>query len=102
MKSTISGPFRNTVYNLMRDVGYHFQYEDKKTKELSFARPRSGFPRFHLFIKTSGNDLSLSLHLDQKKPVYEGTTAHSGDYDEPVVQQEMTRIKQLIKNPIQY
>ena len=102
MKSIINGPFRNNIYNLMRDAGYHFQYEDAKTKELSFSRPKSGFPRFHLFIKTMGNDLSLSLHLDQKKPVYEGTTAHSGDYDEPAVNTEMARLKQEILNPTRY
>jgi uncharacterized protein len=29
MKFTLKGPFRENVYNLMREIGYHFQGEDK-------------------------------------------------------------------------
>jgi hypothetical protein len=50
----------------------------------------------HLFIKTEEGGLTFSLHLDQKKPIYDGATAHAGDYDGPVVEREMARIKQYI------
>jgi len=100
MQFTIPGPLKNNIYNLLRDAGYHFQREEKvaaKT-EYSFTRPKNGFPRFHIYAKISGNDLLVNLHLDQKKPVYEGVTAHSGDYDEPVVKREMERIIQALEN----
>jgi hypothetical protein len=98
MKVTIAGKLKNTIYNLMRDLGYHFQGQDQATNELGFARPRTGYPRLHLFAKQDKDNLLLSLHLDQKKPVYDGATAHSGDYDGPVVEREMARIKQYISS----
>jgi len=100
MKTIINGPLKKNIYNLMRDIGYHFQREDNETRatEYSFVRPRHGFPRFHIYAIAQGQDLSINLHLDQKKPVYQGTTAHSGDYDEPVVAREMERIRRLINN----
>jgi hypothetical protein len=100
MKITITGNLKNTIFNLMRDLGYHFQGEDINTRELGFARPRIGYPRLHLFVKLDKNNLSLSLHLDQKKPVYDGATAHSGEYGGPVVEKEMARVKQYIENQI--
>jgi hypothetical protein len=100
MKFSIIGPLKNNIYNLMRDAGYHFQREENiaSKTEYSFTRPRNGFPRFHIYAKIANKDMLINLHLDQKKPIYEGTTAHSGDYDEPVVMQEMERIKLAIKN----
>jgi len=65
---------------------------------LGFARPKTGYPRLHLFIKIENDGLTLSLHLDQKKPVYDGATAHAGDYDGPVVEREMARTKQYIES----
>jgi len=101
MKEKITGKLKSTIYNLTRDLGYHFQGQDDKTEELGFARPKSGYPRLHLFTKQEKDSLSLSLHLDQKKPVYDGATAHSGDYYGPVVEREMARIKQYIESQIQ-
>ncbi len=98
MKEYVDGKLKSTIYNLMRDLGYHFQGQDEKTKELGFTRPKTGYPRLHLFAKTENERTSLSLHLDQKKPVYDSTTAHAGDYDGPVVEREMARIKQYIES----
>lgn len=100
MKILINGPLKNNIYNLMRDAGYHFQREDheRDATEYSFVRPRMGFPRFHIYAKMDGKDLALNLHLDQKKPIYRGTTAHSGDYDGPVINNEAARIKQALNN----
>jgi len=100
MKFTITGPLKNNIYNLMRDIGYHFQREEKRDNmaEYSFVRPRTGFPRFHIYARVENGNILASLHLDQKKPIYEGTTAHSGDYDEPIVEKEAARIKQMAQN----
>jgi len=101
MKFIIPGPLKNTIYNAMRDAGYHFQREDNErdATEYSFVRPRVGFPRFHIYAKMENKNLAISLHLDQKKPVYRGSTAHAGDYDGPVIEHEAARIKQMIENP---
>jgi len=102
MKFIISGPLKSNIYNLMRDTGYHFQREDNErdATEYSFVRPRHGFPRFHIYAKMEGINLALNLHLDQKKPVYQGSTAHSGDYDGPSIEREIARIKYAIQNPL--
>lgn len=86
----------------MRDAGYHFQREDRERNatEYSFVRPRMGFPRFHIYAQMTGGDLQLNLHLDQKKPVYHGSTAHSGDYDGAAVEGEAARIKKMIDENI--
>ena len=99
MQTTIKGPFKNNIYNLMRDCSYHFQREDSEANstEYSFVRPRHGFPRFHIYARMQDGGLQINLHLDQKKPVYQGPTAHSGDYDEPVVAREMERVKRSIE-----
>lgn len=102
MKLIIPGPLNKNVYNLMRDIGYHFQREDseREATEYSFVRPRHGFPRFHIYAKTEGNGVCINLHLDQKKPIYQGSVAHSGDYDGPTIEREIMRIKQAIENPL--
>ena len=102
MNLYIQGPLKKNIYNLMRDLGYHFQREDAESNstEYSFVRPRLGFPRFHIYAKMDGKNLAATLHLDQKKPVYRGSVAHSGEYDGPVIQREIERIKNLIDNPI--
>jgi hypothetical protein len=97
MKFIIRGPFRENIYNLMRKIGYHFQRKDEKTNELTFARPPRSYPRFHLFLKQEDGNLVFSLHLDQKRPVYQGTPAHSGEYEGEVVEKEAERIKQILK-----
>ena len=79
----------------MRNIGYHFQREDSESDatEYSFVRPRIGFPRFHIYAKMDGSNLVCNLHLDQKKPLYRGSTAHSGDNDGPAVEAEANRIR---------
>jgi len=101
MKFIISGPIKENIYNLMRKVSYHpaplSKGRGEQKGELSFARPPRGFPRFHLFMKVEGENLILDLHLDQKRPIYKGVTAHSGEYDGKVVETEAERIKQILQ-----
>ena len=82
----------------MRRLLYSPKGIDEKTGEMKFTRflDSSGYPRFHLFIKESGNELIFSLHLDQKKPSYKGVPAHSGEYEGKIVEQEAERIKSII------
>ncbi len=98
MNFTIKGPFKENSYNLMRKIGYHFQKKDQTKSELAFVRPSSGYPRFHLFLKEENDNLVFNLHLDQKRPIYKGTTAHSGEYEGESVKKEAERIRQTFKN----
>ena len=88
---------KNTI-NLMRKIGY-FYLEEKSGP--SFVRPLNpnGYPRFHIYLETEENKkgVILNLHLDQKRPSYNGTSAHAGEYESPVVEQEMERIKQVFQ-----
>ncbi len=83
---------------MMRRAGYGFERKDSKTGEDAFGR-RFGsrdFPKFHVYAKKDGDTLIVNLHLDQKKPTYEASASHSGEYDGEVVEQEAKRINILI------
>jgi len=105
MKFIISGPLQDNIYNLARKIGYQF---DRVTKdadgndEADFSRilSASGYPKFHLYVKSKGNDndIVFNLHLDQKRPSYKGTSAHAGEYQGPTVAAELERIKKIINN----
>ncbi len=95
MKFTIEGPIKDNIYNLMRKAGYNLQ--KKEEEEFSFLRPPRGFPRFHLFLKWQGENLLCNLHLDQKRPVYKGAPAHSGEHNTEVIKEEIERIKNICR-----
>ncbi len=116
MKFVIKGPFKENIYKLMRKISYHFLrvaetsshlsprptpqglVKDEQKGEFELARPSKGYPRFHLFLKIQGDNLFFNLHLDQKKPTYEGTPAHSGEYDGELVSKEVERIKETLSD----
>ncbi len=82
---------------LLRRAGYTFQYEDHG--EMSFVRPlaTSGYPRFHLYAKVSGIDLSISFHLDQKAHTYGDETRHHGEYEnEGALKEEADHLKKML------
>lgn len=84
----------------MRRAGYGFWSAGKKSNGESFARRLSAgdYPRFHIYAKKEGNDLILNLHLDQKKPSYSGSRAHSGEYeDSEVLTKEAEKIKNILQ-----
>lgn len=97
MEFKIKGPFKENVYSLMREIGYHFQERNGEKSELIFVRPSKGYPRFHIYLKIGDSNLIFNLHLDQKKPIYKGVPAHSGEYEGEVVEKETERIKKLLK-----
>lgn len=85
--------------NFMRQCGYIKIENPHKNNEISYAKSfESGrfYPRFHAYLsELLDKKVELSLHLDMKKPSYEGTSAHSGEYDGELVQGEILRIKEL-------
>jgi len=85
------------IVGVARSLGYVII--DTKGSEYNLVRKLTGqnYPRFHAYVKQSGVNFNFSLHLDQKKPSYEGAHAHSGEYFGPVVETESDRIKQILK-----
>ncbi len=87
------------LLNLARKIGYFFLKQERD--ELSFIKPleRSGYPRFHLYLKqnSENREIIFNLHLDQKRPVYKNAPAHSAEYESPLVEREAKRIKQTLK-----
>jgi excinuclease UvrABC nuclease subunit len=80
-----------------RDIGYVII--DTNGNENNLVRKLHGdnYPRFHIYLKQTGENLIFSLHLDQKKPSYSGSHAHSGEYFGPVVEAEADRIKEILQ-----
>lgn len=96
MKFIIKNNFKENIYTLIRNTGYYLQNEDKEKNELNFVRPSRGYPRFHVYLRREGENLIFNLHLDQKKPIYKGAAAHSGEYDGKIIEDEKERIKQIL------
>ncbi len=80
----------------MRRLGYKpLGYTERQ--ELNCVRPLGGnYPRFHIYATIDPKVVTMNIHLDQKKPSYEGTSAHSGDYDGEIVKDEVLRIKEAL------
>lgn len=89
----------NNIKVLMNRLGY-YQHFDRNTNQVSYIRRfgRLDYPRFHIYIDQRNNSLSFNLHLDEKKPSYQGYHAHSGEYEGDVVQAEAERIKGYLQN----
>lgn len=89
---------KDNPLNLMRRAGYAFQRNEGG--EMSFIRPfsRSGFPRFHIYARVLGSNLTISIHLDQKKETYGKDTRHHGEYgQEGALGEEVERLKRVLK-----
>jgi len=99
MKIIIEKP-RSNAHRLMRQCGYFF--ERQQGEELVFSRivgaAKSGYPRFHAYVKIDkvSQQTFINLHLDQKKPIYQGVPAHSAEYEGEVVEKEAQRIKSIL------
>lgn len=101
MEIDIPFDFKVNLRTFLRRAGYT-EFVDPNTSQASYTRrlSRDYYPRFHLYLKERDGKDILNLHLDQKKPSYPGSQAHSGEYDTAVVQREVSRIQGLIKNQI--
>ncbi|MEA3450221.1 MAG: hypothetical protein U9Q85_04605 [Patescibacteria group bacterium] len=83
---------------LMRQAGYALHY-DRRSGRDSFARRlgRNFYPRFHVYLAEMGEKTIIDLHLDQKRPRYQGQKAHNAEYYSEAVEEEINRIKSFIK-----
>lgn len=89
----------------MRRLGYSpdrrtgFPAQRSAAQESSYQRRlgRLVYPRFHVYVNQDSSDLLvLNIHVDMKKTSYEGSHAHSGEYDGPLLEEEAARIQQYI------
>ncbi len=87
----------DTSWNLLRQAGY--QPDRGNRGQVSYSKPLMGssYPRFHIYIQEEipGERIVLTLHLDQKKPSYQGSHSHSGEYEGEIVGKEAERLKAL-------
>lgn len=86
------------IVSLARKIGYRVISGDEK--EYSMIRPIAGmdYPRFHIYAKPINGKpgFAFNLHLDQKKPSYQGARAHSGEHDGELIENEAKRIKDIL------
>ncbi|MBI2482667.1 hypothetical protein HYV74_00645 [Candidatus Uhrbacteria bacterium] len=83
-----------------RRAGYAYQKEEGG--ELAFTRRVGGasFPRYHVYVTDANGaraQLTINVHIDQKQPTYTAGKVHSGEYDGPLVEQELARLRQLVQ-----
>ena len=98
MKVTYDKSVMHSPLAVLRKAGYS-AFVDPNTGEESFVlRTTTEFyPRFHVYVADRGSEVEVSLHLDQKKPSYGQSHAHSGEYDGAVVEREMRRIDRWVR-----
>jgi hypothetical protein len=91
---------QKSVVAVSREIGYLI-IDTNERGEVNMVRKLAdqNYPRFHIYLKTQGQDFLFSMHLDQKQPSYGGGShAHSGEYFGPVVDEEADRIKIILEN----
>lgn len=96
MKQFFAGPLSDNARNVLRRLGYGEQRT--RTGQISYVKRVAGerFPRYHAYVEDMNGGLQVNLHVDQKEASYEGTSAHAGEYEGPLVDVEMQRIGDLV------
>lgn len=95
MRLNFSKSVIGNAATFIRRCGYG-EYYDKKLGKVSYmkrARIQDMFPRFHVYIEEVSDEVVFDLHLDQKRPSYEGSSMHSGEYEGGAVEREAGRIR---------
>jgi len=102
MKIFLPFEFQINLRTFFQRAGYT-EFNDPNTGKSSYTKRLSPnyYPRFHLYVETDkDNRRFFNLHLDQKKPSYAGSSAHSAEYDGQLVEQEASKLQGLIKNQL--
>lgn len=97
MKLYFKDTYQFTTRTLLRKCGY--SETSNQEGVVSYVRifGPGGYPRFHCYIENAVKGFQVNLHLDQKRPVYAGGTAHSGEYEGKVVEHEAARMVRIIQ-----
>jgi len=99
MKFQIKADFKENLDVILKKCGYflHPRYENSYIRRLS----NIGFyPRWHLYFGKNNDYYDFDLHLDQKSASYDGQIAHSGDYYDLNVKNEIKRIINIMSKNI--
>ena len=96
MKKFFPGPISDNARNILRRLGYGEQRTH--SGQISYVKRVTGerFPRYHAYVEDLNGGLQVNLHVDQKEASYEGTSAHAGEYEGPLVDREMGRIAEFV------
>ena len=96
MKQFFKGPLSDNARNFMRRLGYGEQ--TTRQGQVSYVKRLGSerFPRMHAYVEDKDGGMQVNLHLDQKAASYEGTSMHGGEYEGPLVEQEMMRIASVV------
>ncbi|MBI4256684.1 hypothetical protein HY626_01345 [Candidatus Uhrbacteria bacterium] len=96
MKQFFTGPLSDNARNLLRRMGYGEQRT--RAGQISYVKRVAGerFPRYHAYVEDLNGGIQVNLHVDQKEASYEGTSAHAGEYEGPIVEHEMRRITEFV------
>lgn len=81
---------------LRRKANYHPHPASGGDSSYIKSISRGDYPRFHIYPKEEDGFQILSLHLDMKKPSYEGSHAHNAEYESEQVKKEARRLKSLL------
>jgi hypothetical protein len=84
-------------HEVMQRFGYAHIVSHHTGKD-SYAKRVYGdhYPRYHCYIKEQNGQVIFSLHVDQKQTSYAGSRAHNGEYDGPLVENEINNLKNHI------
>ena len=99
MKMLFPEDYGDSARNLLLKRCSYAEFRDPNTQKISYVhRPGTGFyPRFHVYLQDHPKGFVIDIHLDQKQPSYGGGShLHSGEYDTPVVKNEIMRIAEAI------
>jgi hypothetical protein len=83
---------------ILRRAGYGY-FSSRNGGEDSFTKRlgRNNYPHFHVYIMDQGEYVVFNMHLDQKQASYQGSHAHSGEYDGDLVAAEIERLKMFLR-----
>lgn len=83
-------------HNFLKRAGYGF-IVDRQTGKESYVRRLGGghYPRFHMYIIESEDNIILNLHIDQQQSSI-SQKRHKSEYEGERVLNELKRLKQLI------
>ena len=78
-------------------AGFARIFDNRRGQE-SFVRRLGNYhyPRLHVYINEAGERITFDMHLDQKQASYSGSHMHNADYDGPVVETEINRLRELV------
>lgn len=79
-------------------AGYGHIVDRRRNVESYVQRLGGGFyPRLHMYInRLPDGRIAFDLHLDQKEASYAGSHMHNADYEGPVVESEIARLRALV------